>query len=147
MYPNFGSSPEGFLSMSNELHMLNSKLVVSAMSRLRSHSEYPANLFKPIPSNGNSAVPRRVEPKVVVSGVPRCKRPYPIQIDHVFPMAAHERRARKLPGKRIQPLNGMVGFFLLVRISVSPPGLRDKKSRSPRSDQSTHPRLSPAVCA
>jgi len=28
-------------------------------------------------------------------------------------MAAHERRARELPGKLIQPLYGMVGFFPL----------------------------------
>ena len=80
-------------------------------SRQRSQPEYPANLFQPVPRDGNSAVHWRVEPKVVVSGVARGERPYPIQIDHVFPMAAHERRARELAGKLIQPMYGMVGFF------------------------------------
>ncbi len=77
------------------------------------HTEYFANHFQPVAGDGNAAVHGRVESKVVISGVARGECPDPIQIDNVFPMAAHKRRCREFFGKLAQPLYGVVRLFPL----------------------------------
>jgi len=78
---------------------------------LISHTQYLANLIQAVAGNGDTAVDRRVEAEVIVSGIARDNRADTVQIDGVLPMAAHKRRRRKFFAKLTQPLYESVRFL------------------------------------
>ena len=66
-----------------------------------------------VPGDGDTAVYRRIQAKIVVPGAPRDDRAHPVKIDNVFPVAAHKSRCWEFFSKLAQPLYGFIRFFPL----------------------------------
>ena len=64
-----------------------------------------------IPGDGDAFVDRGIESEIIVLGLTRGDRSYPVQVDDVFAVALHEWWVRELFGKFVQALDGAVGLF------------------------------------
>jgi hypothetical protein len=83
----------------------------AGLGRKSSDPEYFANILESVAGDWDAAVDGRIKAEIIISGVAWAEGPDPIQIDNVFPVAAHERWCRKFFGQLAQALHGFIGFF------------------------------------